>query len=490
MFPTSKGMAVAYFQAQRQRCAQGGAVSIIVVAMLFVILGLCGMAIDLSMMLNRRVELQNLADATALAAAAELDGTPEGVARALANAATTAGQLRIQYGLSIDWTDAAVHFANLPGRDAEWVAAEVARGAPDGRLYVRVDTGALGDATGLVSTVFMKVLSSSRGAVMQGIAVAGRTGIRVTPLAICANSKDAAAPRPVGSDKELIEFGFRRGVSYNLMKLNPNGTAAENFLVDPFTPPGATSAAAPATDVVGPYICTGTMSMPRVTGGAITVTRTFPLAAFAKHLNSRFDQTDETACSRFSAPPDANVKRYPYTAIPWMTTLPLGQAATTYSDGAKLQTVADPSPAPATNTAGAYGPLWSYAKAVRFSAYVQDAPEPAAGYATFGSSDWSTLYDPGRPVANNYTAVPYQATTGGNFLASTGILRGSRNRRVLHIPLLACPIAAGATAPANVLGIGKFFMTVPVIATANDLFAEFAGTVPDQALGATVGLFP
>jgi hypothetical protein len=47
-------------------------------------------------------------------------------------------------------------------------------------------------------------------------------------------------------------------------------------------------------------------------------------------------------------------------------------------------------------------------------------------------------------------------------------------------------VPAGATATATVLGVGRFFMTVP--ATAAALNAEFAGATPAASLAGTVEL--
>ena len=61
-----------------------------------------------------------------------------------------------------------------------------------------------------------------------------------------------------------------------------------------------------------------------------------------------------------------------------------------------------------------------------------------------------------------------------------------RARRVLNIPLLACPVAAGANVLAQVIGVGRFFMTVP--ATSSRLSAEFAGIAPAASLSGVVEL--
>jgi hypothetical protein len=135
----------------------------------------------------------------------------------------------------------------------------------------------------------------------------------------------------------------------------------------------------------------------------------------------------------------------------------------------------------ATNTA--YGPLWSYAKAAKYSSYVANGGvEPAGGYSTFSTTDWNVLYNPGLPVAQSYTSpTPYQAT-GGSAPYSP-----YRNTRVLNIPLLRCPVPAGASTTATVIGIGKFFMTVP--ATATSLYAEFAGVNIGTASGGNARLY-
>lgn len=468
--------------------SQHGAVAVLVAAMLIVILAVCGMAIDLGFIYNRRIELQNLANATALAAAAQLDGSTDGVNRALDRAAAVALTFKYAYGKSLMWSDSAVQFGMSPSGTGEWIASDIARTTPDKLLFVRVDTLALDSSIGAVQTVFMDAIGASRTSIVQGHAIAGRKGVKVTPIAICAMSLTAAAGRSTGAGEELVEFGFRRGVSYDLMRLNPNGNEPENFMVNPFVPPDAAGPATVAsTESVAPHVCAGTMPMPRVTGGTIAVTRPFPLSSLFGQLNSRFDQFSGTGCNRVNAPPDTNIKAFLYTNIAWMSKPPLGQGAVSLQANGKLLTVADPSPAPSTNTFGSYGPLWSFSKAVPFSSYVAGAREPAGGYAAFNSSQWIGLYEPGQPTSNNYSStVPYLATTGANYSAPSTTVRGQANRRVLNIPLLACPVLASSTS-ATAIAVGKFFMTVP--ATATNLFAEFGGIVPDQALGTSTGLY-
>jgi hypothetical protein len=52
------------------------------------------------------------------------------------------------------------------------------------------------------------------------------------------------------------------------------------------------------------------------------------------------------------------------------------------------------------------------------------------------------------------------------------------------VPLLSCPVA-GATA--QVVAIGRFFMTVP--ADGSGIYAEFAGVAADTQVSGPVGIY-
>jgi hypothetical protein len=277
-----------------------------------------------------------------------------------------------------------------------------------------------------------------------------------------------------------VEFGFRRGVSYNLMNLNPGGTSPENFLVNPVAPPGTVGATMMnRMDVVAPFVCTGRMAIATLGGGDITVERGFPIGELYVHLNSRFGSY-ATPCQPATAPADPNGKIFDLTAAAWMKFRPDGLSANPLTAPDPLLTVAE-RPAGATKTA--YGPLWSYAKAAKYASYVANGGvEPASGYSTFSTTDWGTLYSPGTPVAQSYpSTTPYQSTGGHSTYKSY------RNTRVLNIPLLHCPVPAGTSSPATVIGIAKFFMTVP--ATSSALYAEFAGVNNETGLGSNARLY-
>jgi len=475
---------------------QQGAIAIMFALMLLVLIGFMGMALDLGQMYNRTLELQTVANTSALAAAAQLNGTAAGVANALTQASTAVSALKYKYGqLPVSWNNAALSFSTSP--NGAWLDAAAAQAAPDGLLFVRVDTSVLDSSLSSVQLAFMRVLSDALASASVGAqAVAGRSTINVAPIAICALSNSAAAARanPGGASyTALVEYGFRRGVAYDLMNLNPGGTSPENFVVDPFDPPGVPGPASnTATSLMGPFACTGQLAIPRITGGAITVSRPFPLSSLFNQLNSRFDQYTGSLCSYATAPPDTNIKSYLYgSAVPWMSPTQGAQGAYALTETTKLWTRADPLPAPSDNTTAMYGPLWAYARAVPYSSYVAGAAEPASGYTPFNTSAWANLYKPGVTATASYPSglsTPYKSTNGSNFLAPPSARRGVANRRVLNVALLSCPVGAGSTTSATVLGIGKFLMTVP--ATATSLYAEFGGLASEQALGGAVELYP
>jgi len=457
------------------------------------------MSLDLGRVYNRQIELQSIANSAALAAADELDGTREGVDRAVTRARVVATRMRYNYNVEVNWSNSALRFA--PSADGDWEDDGFARSNPNGMRFVRVDTSALDSSHASVSTFFIQAVGRSGTTTdVSARAIAGPSALNVVPFAICAMSPDAAEPRnnPGSStppttppNVELVEYGFRRGVSYDLMQLNPYEDKAANFMVSPVSHGGT---AYLDEDKVGAFICTGTMARTQITGESVTVAQPFPLASLFDHFNSRFDHYPSGTCDPSSAPPDANVKRYDHSVtggVPWMKVAPQFQGAETLKEAKRLWTIANPLPAPVTNKAESYGVLWAYAKAVPFSSYT-GGREPTSGYTPFGTSAWSTLYDPGRPAISSYptsniTPTPYSATSGNTYFLAPTLARrpGVRNRRVLNVPLLSCPVS-GSTA--TVLAIGRFFMTVP--ATEDTLYGEFAGIAREDSLGTLVELYP
>jgi Putative Flp pilus-assembly TadE/G-like len=473
---------------------QTGVISWMFVSAMFVILGFLALALDLSLVTHRKMELQNVADTVALSAAHELDGTATGITDALEIASQRflqgSDRFTYHYGkATMAWSDAAVEFARSPS--GPWRPVGEAMTNPEDLLYLRVDTAGLDTEYGTVATLFLSTFTDIRDAFTSARAVAGRSAIKVTPLGICA-MRDEAHRNHGG---ELEEFGFRRGVSYNLLDLNlPGATTGQTFIVNPV------AQAMPITDVatLAPFVCTGTLAMSRLSGGTVKVWASFPIDKLWQQLNSRFGTygTGATACDARTAPADINIKEFTFNSgAPWMGATPAGQSAALLATTERRWTIAGPDTAPAGTLAAQFGPLWSYAKAVPYASYASTgAPEPATGYPTYDVTKWSTLYAPGQPTTSlttpypdsAETPTPYSYTTGTQFYKGPSASNKSlANRRVLNLPLLACPITGS---DATVRGIGKFFMTVP--ATQTSLYGEFAGLATEQSLGTRIVLYP
>ncbi|MYN46234.1 pilus assembly protein TadE [Pseudoduganella sp. FT93W] len=486
---------------------QRGAVVVLFVAVLMVLVGIAGLALEAGQLFNRRAEVQSLTEALALAAARQLNGSSSGVSAALAAASerlSSSDGVRYQYGRTqASWNAAALSFAATA--HGPWLDASAAASAPQGLAYVKVDPFQLDTALTEFPTVFLRALSATLALVPVGApSVAGPASINVLPMGICAMSPQSAAARGT----ELVQYGFRRGISYDLMKLDPADTdgAGVHYLIDPIAAPGSNGMPDDfALDTIKPFVCSGTLAMARVTGGTLTVQGPFPLAALYAQLNSRFGQYT-APCNATTAPPDANIKAYSVstffnTAASWMNvSVPAlsAQAAVSYpatpsGSSEALWTYADPATLPANTGPDKYGPLWSYARAVPFSAYVPGEAEPASGYTPFTASqaNWALLYPvnsgggaPGLKTAaypSGTTATPYQATSGNFFAPPSASSTGLRGRRILNVALLRCPIPATGISAATVLAVGKFFMTVP--ADSSHLYAEFAGIAAEQTLG-------
>lgn len=473
---------------------QGGAVAMMFALLLIPLIGLCGLAIDLSIIYARHVEMQNVADAIALSAAKRLDGTAAGINAAVAAAADVAASMRYQNHQSrFSWSSSALQFGAAPRASGAWSDAGSAASSPVDKFYVMVDTAAFADA-GTVNTALIRVLSASFATVtVSGQAIAGRTSIDVVPLAICAMSSNPAASRSNPSGPaELVEYGFRRGISYDLMHLNPAGTTPLNYAVDPLVPPGGSATgAALSGSTLAPYVCRGSLAIPGLQGGKIRVAQAFPLSSLADHLNSRFDKYQgSSTCTANGAPPDTNIHPYTNATVQWSMIAPTLQQADEYKLSGILQTIADT--ATPVAPADKYGPVWAHAKAVPFTSYKSGALEPASGYTPYPTSAWPYLYNNQSvrttPISTAYpsSVTPYRMTQANAAdKPSAAHAPGVRNRRILNIPLLDCASVPGSSA--NVMALGRFFMTVP--ATSTVLAAEFGGAFPVEQLTATVGLF-
>ncbi len=472
------------------RPVQRGAFTAPFAIMLVPILGMVGMALDLSFAYVRRTEMQALADVAALAAARALDGTVDGVGDAVTEAREVAEGTQYNFGVDVVWSDNALRFAASPdAAESDWIpAGSVTEANAPAMRYARVDTAEIA-GIGQTSVLFARVLGSGATLESSARAVAGRSSVAVTPLAICAlkTAPTSSRANSLGAgNEELLEYGFRRGVTYNLLNLNPNGAAAVSYLVNPVDfPPAADHAGHNSLASVRPFVCNGKLARPGLAGGAsLFVTEPFP-PSLADALNSRMDLYGSGDCNKTAAPPDTNVRNFAQSYPLWWMTSPNAPArasALEHTVGGALLTIGESATTVAGTSSASYGTLWSYAKPVRFSA-------TAAGNigANFINTDMDELY----PVASGSIASGYSNTSARPYksgswhrLAPTN--PGLLDRRVLNIPLLACPVS-GSTA--TVLAVGRFLMVAPATESPAAVHAEFGGLATLATADATASLY-
>ncbi|QGZ40633.1 hypothetical protein GO485_17245 [Pseudoduganella flava] len=249
---------------------QGGAVMILYALALVMILGFAGLVLDLGMAYARMAQLQIVADQIALSAATRLDGTAAGVTAA-ANSAVDRWKSR--WGVNnTAWVPDALRFSDdANAGEAGWLSATAAATAPATMVYARVDTGLLAARVRQVQPTLMSVLGVTAPMDIRPRSIAGRRRLRVLPFGICAMGPETAT-RGSGSTAELVSYGFRSGIAYNLLMLNTTGAAmGEYFYVNPLVNGDAPNDPNALTDeTVAPFMCSGTLAYPRIPGAGYT----------------------------------------------------------------------------------------------------------------------------------------------------------------------------------------------------------------------------
>ena len=176
---------------------QKGAVLLVLSLSLVVLISFLALVFDLGRTYIAKTELQNAADAAALAGAIDLDGTSGGIDRAVGYAVEAAGKNSFLGNTgheAVTITSENIRFGTSPS--GGWVDPGSARAAPSGMMFIRVDA-----ESGNLSSWFAPVMNIAQTGT-SGTAVAGRypPGVLV-PLFIPAvrrnanqASKDATPP--------------------------------------------------------------------------------------------------------------------------------------------------------------------------------------------------------------------------------------------------------------------------------------------------------
>jgi Flp pilus assembly protein TadG len=291
MKPATLAKAFATHPPRTGASRQRGAVALVVGLLLPVLLGAVGLALDSGHLYLTRTELQNGADACALAASYELTGSPA-IPAAAFNRAEAAGravarQNKIGFqGMAIADADVSVSFGSGLSAGSAWVAAGAA--APSTK-YVRCTV-----TRANIAPWFMQVLGAGPQTV-NALATATLSPARTTcaiPMALCV--------RPGGS---APTFGYVKGDWYGLdfSESGNNASYTGNFRWIDFDPstttPGCSGGGAQelACLMAGAGQCslpapnTGTCSTSgNAKAGAGCVGQTGNISSMESAYNSRF----------------------------------------------------------------------------------------------------------------------------------------------------------------------------------------------------------
>lgn len=408
---------------------QRGVVAILLAFLLCLLIGLLGWVLDLAHLAVRKTELQNAADAAALAAVRVLDGKATGIEAAVEAARTLAAANASDFARTpVQIGRAEVSFGPTP--DGPWSDADTARTEPATMTFVKVDTRGIPQGTRatwfapLLGVFLPQASAALATTTTSGVAVAGGGLCEGVPLFICP---------PTG--------GFVPGHAYFLADQpgSPIGPGNLGYF-DP-VPPGAPGLINGANDMRD-RICAGKTQC--LQPGTFTSLTQSAFGTMARAFNTRFDdyQSLPTALSPETCPPDSNVKAYPYPQVDWMTTAPTRQ-----SDSSSLP-------------------------GVRWSAVVPPAGAAGEVNARYPASD-----------------TPYRQTAGSAYFqapASAHLGAAQSGRRILTMAVGA-PGACdghinGSGQPVQIEGFARFFMPVKAVGTGGSrgIYVEYIETLVRQ----------
>lgn len=426
---------------------QRGAVAIMVAIAMIALIGLLGIVIDLGNLFIRKTELQNAADAAALAGAKRLNGTTTGVNNAVADAIDMASRNASDFGTeAVAITAANIAFA--PDPDGPWADVPTSQALPGDKRFIQINTA--GIAQGTRPTWFMHAVpGAAASTTAAALAVAGAPVCENLPMFVCAPDPALGAAG---------NWGFVPGQSYRLAD-QPGGPGPGNVgYMDP-VPPGAPSLINGA-DQMRDIMCRGKTFC--ISGPGTYSSLTQPaFGTMANAINTRFDDYSGLPASLTPevCRPDTNIKEYV-----WNDASSGGPAS--WMDGPyDPQTQAD-NPPDTDWTTPSLGVRWSGVR-----------PGPGAQ----------------PPVNGSYpsTGTPYSQTTGSYHRAARPANQphAQTGRRVITMGLATnCldasgnPQIGGSGKPVQVPAFAKFFLPIKAIGTGSPttrgIYAEFIEMVP------------
>jgi len=293
------------------RHSQRGAIAIMVGVLIIPLIALLGVVIDLGHLYVRKTELQNAADAAALAGAKQLNGQATGINAAVTAAIATAAANASDMGNTpVAISAAQIRFGPTP--DGAWADQGTAVANPTGMRYIKVDTS--GIAQGTRPTWFMVVVNSALAdTTTAGMAVAGAPICDGLPIFIC--------PPP---------GGFVRGQPYFFAD-NPGAPVGPGNIgyFDP-VPPGAPSLVPPGASEMSDVVCVGKTFC--IGAGTYSSRTQAAFGKMEKAFNTRFGvYQGELKDKAETCRPDTNVKEYLANQVNWMAAPPGNQLGVSWS---------------------------------------------------------------------------------------------------------------------------------------------------------------
>lgn len=451
---------------QRQR----GAVALLFGLTLVVLMAAGGLVLDLGHLYVLKSELQNGADSAALAGAKEINLTEDGITNAAAKAVAFAQENKFNFSTDLTLDNSNIFFAGDP--DGPWLSVGDAQANPSGLTFIRVDTGDREVPTYLMGVAGIATVTT------KGVAVAGRFVVDITPIGLCAidpvNRLNARDLLPPSTDKELLEHGFRRGMTYDMLRMGPIGGPSDPMLLNPVdSPPAACAPNHSSANFTAPFICQGNST---VANNATEVYANTGVSAgpLEKALNSRFNLFGGgSPCQADTAPPDSNIRQYTFDGnVDYMNPAQIAQSQP-YDD-----TSGFPLPSTAANDVGV---LWTYSRPLMATG----TPGNYAAGLPFESSSWNALYQDTLAATGAYPAgtdqSPYSQSSGPYFQAPT-VNPGTARRRLMNLAIIDCSAETSNAMSCKrlpIVAVGRFFLQRQVSLTTSPkgLFVEFAGLI-------------
>lgn len=279
---------------------RSGAVAVYVALTAAVTFGIIGLAIDATRAVIVRSEAQSAADAAALAAASQLDGRPDAIARA--NAALqnlVANDQRFASTGAGPVTIAAVRFlSGLPSSDDAPITAAFVTTDPTQARFVEVTTAPLNH-----QNTFLLAVGATDSVDIARSAVGGchQMICRAPPMMICNPAENGGN---VGAPFDIAQW---QGRQVRLVYQDSQGQwAPGNFGYLSLDGNGANALADALASVDGADVCYGTLveTEPGLTNGARTALNT----RFGMYENPQFGGS---ARNNPLYAPDVNVRRMP-----------------------------------------------------------------------------------------------------------------------------------------------------------------------------------